>query len=79
MLTVRNVGELQKVMKLSMTTYFARMQQLDEFPMPQRSSPFKRYHKMDLHHVDKLPLSMQDYIEKEIKVLRNYMPTCIEE
>ena len=66
-------------MKLSMTTHFARMQQLDEFPMPQRSSPFKRYHKINLHHMDKLPISWQDYIEKEIKVLRKNIPTCIEE
>ena len=66
-------------MKLSMTTHFARMQQLDEFSMPQRSSPFKRYHKINLHHMDKLPISWQDYIEKEIKVLRKNIPTCIEE
>ena len=66
-------------MKLSMTTHFTRMQQLDEFPLLQRNSSFKRYHKMNLHHVDKLPLSWQHYIEKEIKVLRKSMPTCIEE
>ena len=65
-------------MKLSMATHFTRMQQLDEFLLLQRNIPFKRYHKMNLHHVDKLPLSWQDYIEKKIKVLRKNMPTSIE-
>ena len=47
----------KRVMNLSMATHFARMQQLDEFSSLQRNSPFKRYHKMNLHHADKLPLS----------------------
>ena len=69
----------KSVMKLSMNTHFARMQQIDEFPSLQRNSPFKRYHKKYLHNVDKLPLSWQCYIEKKIKFLRKNMPTCIEE
>ena len=55
------------------------MQWLDEFPLLQRSSPFKSYHNMDLHRVDKLPLSWQDYIVKKIKVLRKNITTCIKE
>ena len=66
-------------MKLSMATHFARMQQLNKFPSLQRNILFKRYYKMYLHHVDKLPLLWQRYIENEIKVLRKNMPTCIEE
>ena len=66
-------------MKLCMATHFARMQQIDEFLSLQRNSPFKRYHKNNLHHVDKLPLSWQRYIENEIKVLRKNIPKCIEE
>ena len=54
--------------KLSMVNHFTRMQQVDEYSSHQRNSPFKRYHKMNLHHVDKLPFSWQHYIEKEIKV-----------
>ena len=55
------------------------MQQIDEFPPLQRNSPFKRYHEMNVHNVDKLPLSWQRYIKKEITILRKSMPTCIEE
>ena len=62
-----------------MATHFARMNQLDEFPSLQRNFSFKRYHKINLHHVDKLPLSWQHYIEKAIKDLRKNMPTYIEE
>ena len=53
-------------MKLSMATHSARMQQIDEFPSLQRNSPFKRYHIKNMHNVDKLPLSWQRYIKKEI-------------
>ena len=47
----------KRVMKLSMATYSARMKHIDEFPSLQKNSPFKRYHKMNLYHIDKLPLS----------------------
>ena len=69
----------KRVMKLSMATHFARMQQLDEFPSLQRNSPFKRYHELNVHNVDKLPLSWQRLIKKEIINLKKNMPTCIEE
>ena len=66
-------------MKLSMATHFSRMQQLDEFPSLERNSPFKRYHKINLHHNDKLSLQWERYIENEINFLRKNMPTYIEE
>ena len=47
----------KRVLKLSIATHFARMQQLDEFPSLQRNSPFKRYHEKNMHNVDKSPLS----------------------
>ena len=62
-----------------MATHFARMQQIDKFPSLQRNSSFKRCHEKNLHNVDKLPLSWQCYIKKEVTILRNNMPTCIEE
>ena len=68
----------KRVMKLSMATHFARMQQIDEFPSLQRNSLFKRYHEKDAHNVDKLPLSWQRYIKKENMNLKKNMPTCIE-
>ena len=68
----------KRVMKLSMATHFARMQQIDEFSSLQRNCLFKRYHKKNLHHVDKLPLLWQRYIENVIKVLRKNIPKCIE-
>ena len=67
------------VMKLSMATHFARMQQLDKFPSLQRNSPYKRYHEENVHNVDNLPLSWQNCIKKEITNLKKNMPTCIEE
>ena len=43
-------------MKKSMATHFARIQYLDQYPLLQRNSPFKRGHEAKLHNVEKLPL-----------------------
>ena len=51
----RNIAN--RVMKLVLVTHFVRLQQLDEFPTLQRNSVHKRYHKGDLHTINKLPLS----------------------
>ena len=77
----RKVGEkvAKRVMKTAMATPFARMQQLDEFPLLHRNSPYKRFHKSDLHNVNKFPLSWQCYIQGNLNKLRETMPRCIEE
>ena len=69
----------KRVMKLIMATHFARIQQIDEFPSLQRNSPFKRYHEKNVHNVDKILLSWQRYIKREITILRKNISTCIEE
>ena len=66
-------------MKESMATQFARKQQLDQYPSLQGNSSFKRGHDANLHNVEKLPLSQQESIQKNIDMLRENMPICIEE
>ena len=69
----------KRIVKKGMTTHFARMQQLDEFPSLQRNSQYKHCHEANLHNVDILPLSWQSNIQKNINQLRENMPTYIEE
>ena len=68
-----------RIMKKSMATHFARMQYLDQYPFLQRNTPFKHGHEANLHNVEKLPLFWQEYIQKNINMLRENMPTYIEE
>ena len=51
------------------------MQRIDEFPTLQGNSTQKRYHKNDLYTINKLVLSLQDYIQKNINKLRENMLT----
>ena len=55
------------------------MQQLDQYLSFQRNIPFKRGNEANLHNVDKLPLFCQESIQKNIDMLRENMPTYIEE
>ena len=55
------------------------MQQLDQYLSFQRNIPFKRGNEANLHNVEKLLLFCQESIQKNIDMLRENMPTYIEE
>ena len=56
-----------------------RMQQTDKFPTLLDKIIHNNSHENYFHTVDKLILSWQDYIHKNLTKLRKNMPTCNEE